>query len=131
MQATQRQFLSFAAIGAAAFLVDAGVLYFGLHALGLGFYAGRLLSWTSAATFTWYLNRRLTFRTAARERPWRQWGRFLIANSVGGLVNYGVYAALVATVPWVREWPVAGVAAGSLAGLGVNFIASRRLVFSR
>lgn len=125
-----REFLSFAAIGAAAFGVDALLLYVALQAGG-GFYASRLLSWTAAATFTWYLNRRLTFRSASDAPALRQWLRFLSANGVGGAVNYGVYAIAIAVSAVAREWPVLAVAAGSVAGLALNFALSRRYVFQR
>jgi putative flippase GtrA len=48
---------------------------------------------------------------------------------VGFACNYGTYAALIAGVPLVREFPVLGVAAGSLAGMAGNFLLSKRYVF--
>jgi putative flippase GtrA len=123
-----REFLAFAAIGAAAFFVDAGVLQ-ALLGLGFGFYLGRLASWLCAATFTWYLNRRLTFRGATGSPRLRQWLAFLAANSVGGAVNYSVYATCIVLSDTARRWPVLAVGAGSAAGLALNFVLSRRLVF--
>jgi putative flippase GtrA len=119
--------MSFATIGAVAFFIDAAVLY-AARALGIGLYSGRVVSFLAAATFTWALNRRYTFAATAAA-PIVQWGRFLAANVLGGFVNYGVYAALVAFVPLVHEHPVLGVAAGSLSGLVLNFIVSRQWVF--
>jgi putative flippase GtrA len=58
-----------------------------------------------------------------------QWGRFLLVNLVGFAANYGTYAALLGTSPVVARHPVLGVAAGSLAGMMLNFALSRRLVF--
>lgn len=122
-----RQFVSFATIGAVAFFIDAAVLY-AARALGIGLYSGRVVSFLAAATFTWAFNRRYTF-PATGAAPIAQWSRFLTANALGGFVNYGVYAALVAFVPLVHEHPVLGVAAGSLSGLVLNFIVSRQWVF--
>ena len=125
------QFLRFAAVGTAAFVVDTAVLYTGL-AVGLGFYWGRALSFVVAATFTWYGNRRVTFTQTHAHGAGAiaaEWARFLLANLVGGAVNYGTYAALVNLVPAVRAYPVLGVAAGSIAGLSVNFTLSKLLVF--
>ena len=48
---------------------------------------------------------------------------------MGGVVNYATYAIAVATWDFARAHPVIGVAAGSVAGLAVNFHLSRRLVF--
>ncbi len=126
-----RQFLSFACIGAAAFVVDVAVLHAAMHFGGLNFYAGRAVSWLSAATFTWYLNRRLTFREAATDSAAAQWLKFLVANSLGGALNYAIYAACIATSPVARAWPVLAVGAGSIGGLFVNFVLSSRFVFQR
>ncbi len=125
------QFLRFGAVGALGFFVDAGVLLLCIESLGSGPYAGRVLSYLAAASFTWYLNRRVTFAHATHSAALPQWLRFLAANTLGGLVNYGFYALIVFTLPVAGWVPVAGVAAGSIAGLAVNFGISRRFVFGR
>jgi len=124
-----RQFFMFALVGAAGFLVDAGTLQFALHMLGLNLYEGRLLSFLVAATFTWQLNRKITFRAAAHHPAAKQWLKFVSANAVGGLINLGVYALLVSRLPLAREHPTLAVACGSIAGLLFNFLASRIIVF--
>ena len=55
--------------------------------------------------------------------------RYLAANLVGGIVNYSIYAYLVSMFAFVRAYPVLGVAAGAMAGLGVNFTLSKFVVF--
>lgn len=128
-RALARQFISFAIVGTGGFFVDVGILSLCLEA-GLGYYLGRLVSFLAAATLTWYGNRIFTFRHAARDQPGRlQWMRFVAAMSTGGAVNYSVYSALIAGAELFREIPALAVAAGSIAGLAVNFVASRRLVF--
>ncbi|WP_225205882.1 GtrA family protein [Novosphingobium huizhouense] len=120
-------FARFALVGAAGFVVDAGVLTLA-RSTGAGLLAGRALSYLVAATFTWGCNRRFTF--AATQAPSvGEWARFLLVNAGGGLVNLAVYSALVLALPPVARMPVLGVAAGSLAGLAVNFALSRRFVF--
>ena len=121
-----QQLALFTLVGGAGFVVDAGVLLLLIHGVGLDVYVARVLSWLAAATFTWWLNRTLTFRDAGSRRL-RQWLMFLAANSGGGLINIGVSAALIAA----RVTPVAAVACGSLAGLTWNFLASRQFVFRR
>ena len=122
-------FVRFAGVGALGFVVDSGVLY-GALGLGLSLYSGRGVSYLAAATFTWYLNRRITFVSTDRAVV-REWLRYLVANAVGGLVNLGTYAALVATIPVMARLPVLAVAAGSIAGLVFNFVLSRTVVFGR
>ena len=124
------EFIRFGTVGTAAFVVDTTVLYLALAA-GLGLYSGRVVSYLAAATFTWYGNRSITFETHARGAPAvaAEWLKFLLTNLVGGAVNYAVYAALVGHSDFVRAYPVLGVAAGSIAGLSVNFTLSKSLVF--
>ena len=82
--------------------------------------------WLAAATFTWWLNRTLTFKDEGTGML-RQWLMFLAANSGGGLINIGISSALIAA----RVTPVAAIACGALAGLMWNFLASRQFVFRR
>lgn len=124
-----RQFARFAFVGVIGFIVDAVVLYACLKGVGLGLYAGRLVSYLCAATTTWYLNRRMTFAHCDQTSPGKQWLRFLATNGVGGLVNYGSYSVVVATLPAGTLVPLLGVAVGSIAGLFFNFTASRVFVF--
>ena len=124
-----RQFLSFAVVGIVGFVVDASVLYLALHTLTAGLYGGRVLSYFAAATTTWALNRRYTFRAQKTQNRISEWGRFLAANAVGGVVNYTTYAILVTWAATAAAHPVLGVAAGSIAGLAVNFLLSRHIVF--
>ena len=122
------QFLRFGVVGTGGFLVDTALLYAALAA-GAGLYGGRVLSYVGAASFTFTLNRAWTFRGARHAPAGRQWALFLLVNLIGFALNYGTYAILVALVPVVAAHPVLGVAAGSVAGLGGNFLASRRFVF--
>ena len=124
-----RQLLSFSIIGVVGLIVDTTVLYLSFGLLGLGLYGGRVVSYLAAATATWALNRKYTFRAFRSDNYAAEWLRFLAANGVGGIINYVVYAGLVAGVDVVREWPVLGVAAGSLAGLTANFTLSKLVVF--
>lgn len=126
-----RQFALFCVAGALGFVVDAVVvqaLVGGLHADP---YLARVASFLCAMTATWAFNRRYTFASRAGERWWREWARYGVAMLGGFVVNYGVYAALVYAFPLVRAWPVLGVAAGSVAGLAVNYASSRHWVFRR
>jgi putative flippase GtrA len=127
---SRSKFLRFAGVGGAGFFVDAAILAFGLHVLGLDPYSARLLSYLGAATFTWWGNRLLTFAdTASADARAHEWGRFLAVNAIGAAVNYGVYAALVTFAPPPLNNPFAALAAGSLSGLAFNFFGSKRFVY--
>jgi putative flippase GtrA len=123
------EFIKFAVVGTVGFLVDAAILHLMVTVGGAGLYGSRIVSYLGAATTTWFLNRHFTFHGAANTGAERQWRRFVLVNGLGGSFNYAVYAALVATGGVFASHPVGAVAVGSLAGLIVNFFASRRIVF--
>lgn len=123
------QFGVFGTVGVAGLVVDMAALRLCLALGGLDPYTARILSFLAAATTTWALNRRFTFHAAPKTNPLRQWAAFIAANSVGGAVNYAVYAGLVSYVAVVARVPELGVAAGSVAGMFLNFAASKRLIF--
>ncbi len=95
----------------------------------LGLYGAGMVGYVVAATGNWALNRVWTFRGASQDAAHRQWARYLIVNLVGMVLNRGIYALLVTFVAACAEEPAYAVAAGAVAGMGVNFILSRRLVF--
>ncbi|MDZ5647252.1 GtrA family protein [Nitrospirillum sp. BR 11828] len=131
--------MSFALIGVAGLLVDMGALWVAMNPLGLDKHSAGFFSYFVAATFTWWMNRRFTFTGASRRRALHQWAKFLAANAVGGVVNLSVYnlivwldapAFAVALLPWLPAlWPYGAKGAGSLAGMGFNFVLSKMLVF--
>ncbi len=122
-----RQLISFGGVGTLGFLIDAAV--FTIANLFLNnLYLSRLVSYLAAASFTWLLNRKFTFAASDRP-PVQEWGRFVLVQTVGGAVNYGVYAILVSTYAFFTAHPVAAIAAGSIAGMGVNFLSAKFYVF--
>jgi len=128
-----RQFARFALVGVAGLVVDVAVLYAGLW-IGLGYYAGRLCSFLAAVWATWQLNRRYTFGgdgAGAGAATRAQWWRYLLAMLGGGAVNYLAYSAVLALAPASPFLPAVAVAAGSLAGMVVNFSSAKLLVFKR
>ncbi|XYJ11341.1 GtrA family protein [Telluria sp. B2] len=130
MREAPRQFASFALVGVAGLVVDIAVLYACLW-IGLGYYSGRLCSFLAAVWATWELNRRYTFAggESATARP--QWWRYLLAMLGGGMVNYLAYSAVVSLAPGLPFLPGVAVAAGSLAGMLVNFSSAKFLVFKQ
>ena len=123
------QFGKFGLVGVVGLVVDTAVVYALLFGAGLEFFAARIPAYLTAATTTFALNRAFTFRGAADAPLHIQWAKFLAANAFGGAVNYGVSVGLEAALPLAEAHPVLAVAAGSLAGMALNFAASKHLVF--
>jgi putative flippase GtrA len=123
------ELVRFSIIGTIGFVADSSAFKLVVFLFGLDLYSARVFSFLVAATVTWSLNRRFNFKQARAESPFRQWLRFLGANSLGGAANYITYAALVTFVPMVAASPVLGIAAGSIAGLAFNFVVNKFWVF--
>ena len=121
------QFLRFGTVGAFGFLVDTATVYATRGALGL--YGAGALAYLTAASSNWVLHRLWTFRGRGGGPAHRQWLAFLAANLLGFVLNRGTYAVLVTVSPLCAAQPVLAVAAGSVAGLALNFQLSRSLVF--
>jgi len=129
---TRSQFLRFALVGAAGFLVDEGVLALMRNLFGLDPFAARAISILTAMTFTWWGNRALTFRAQAARGPaavLREWLRFVAANGLGALINYGTFAALLRLAPAPLDNAYLATAIGVGVGLVFNFTLSRIYVF--
>ncbi|MBS0472424.1 MAG: GtrA family protein [Proteobacteria bacterium] len=126
------RFLRFGIVGAGGFVVDTGVLSLLHYGLKLDPYTARLISILCAMTFTWWGNRQLTFAAHAVRgvgAAAAEWLKFVAANAVGAVMNYGVYTLLVRVAPWPTSNPIVATGVGVLAGLLFNFTLSKRFVF--
>jgi len=124
------QFLLFAVSGTLGFLVDSLTLYLLKGALGL--YLARAVSFLAAVFFTWLFNRSLTFRNQRSGYSRRsEFGVYLALMAAGGSVNYLIFSLLVFFFPLVHAQPIIGVAAGSIAGMFVNWVTSKYFLFRK
>ena len=124
------EFIRFLVAGAIGFLVDTGILYIALE-LGSGYFFGRALSFLAAVWMTWQINRRFTFPTGRQRSTWHEWWQYLLAMSVGGAVNYAAYGTCIVSLPQSAALPVIAVAAGSIAGMAINFLSAKLWVFKK
>lgn len=127
-------FLRFAIVGALGFLVDLAMLWLGLNLLHLDVYSARIVSFAVTVTFTWALNRRVTFgdrRAHGIGAMAHEWMRFVVVNSIGLAANYAVYAVLVTYGSGWLAIPYVAAGCGSAAGLVFNYVASSRLVYGK
>ncbi len=78
-------------------------------------------------TSNFALNRRFSFSFARSGSWWPQYLRFLTASAIGALLNFAVTLAVLAYLPGLP--PQLAALFGIAVGTGVNFLASRHLVF--
>lgn len=123
-------FFRFALAGVAGLVVDTAVLYAALTFANP--FISRLISFPCAVFTTWVINRQFAFAGRRSDLPLiREFGRYFLAMLAGGAVNYLTYSALILWVPLVRDIPFLGVCAGTLAGMIINFVLARTMVFSK
>ena len=124
-----KQLLTFCFGGFIGFIVDAGVLQVLVVGLSGDRYTSRLISFLCAATATWIFNRHFTFKGPRRQTIVVEWMQYVFAMSWGFACNFAAYSALVYFLNLDGPWLIVAVGAGSLAGLGVNYTASRYWVY--
>lgn len=126
----RREVALFAVGGAIGLLVDASVVQALVGMAGWNPYLARVLSFLLAASVTWWWNRRHTFAVRSSGRsPHAEWLHWMALMGLGALVNYGIYAALLAGFAWLHRWPALAVAAGSGVAAVLNFCMARGVLF--
>lgn len=123
-----RSFLWFAVAGVMGLLVDVAVLTALRGTLGV--YGARIVSFLLAATATWLLNRHVAF--AGRRATAGLLGEYLQYLGLmvgGGIVNLATYSLFAWQFPRTPLWLALYVAAGSLAGMMVNYLGVNRWLY--
>lgn len=123
------RFTRFAAAGGMGFVIEAVLLTWLVTGVGLNLYVGRAISFTTAVTATWAINRRFAFADLASNRKAREYAGYLAVQAAGALINLGVFVLVVAVWSWTKTVPVLPLAVGAGVALVFNFIASSLLVF--
>jgi putative flippase GtrA len=129
VRATGVQATKFAVIGALGFVIDGGILTLLNSAFGIDLLRSRICSFSVAVTVTWFLNRNQTFTEQKNKRAASEWGRYAAVNSVGALLNMGIFFWLIHRFDWLRGVPLLPLAIAAMFALIFNFFASKHLVF--
>ena len=116
-------------VGAVGFLVDGGILTILHSVFEFSLVNARLCSFAAAVTVTWYLNRLHTFAGRNDTRAVHEWGRYAVVNSIGALLNLGIFLWLVYRFTAMASWPIIPLAIAASIALVFNFFASRHLAF--
>jgi putative flippase GtrA len=122
----KKQFFYFSIVGTIGFVVDTSVLYLIYGVIGV--YYSRIVSFTASVATTFIINSKLTFKS--QKSGAAHFILYFIMMIIGGTVNVLTYVYLVSSYPYVHSNPIIGVAAGSIAGLLINFTTSKYIVFA-
>lgn len=110
---------AFLALGIDLALVTLGV------AIGLPMLVARLVALLAGVTTTYFFNRRYTF-SPQHPATLRDWGQYLVRQSVGTALNFAVSTGLIYLSDRML-WQIWGsVLIGAAAGFCVNFFSARR-----
>jgi putative flippase GtrA len=112
-------------VGGAAFVLDAGVVW-ALGYAGISPYWARVVSLCVSISFTFWLNRYLTFQ-ANGSISWREVSAYIGASGIGILLNYAIYAG---SLKIGLHWLVA-MALGTIIASAFNFLAYGRIFKKR
>jgi putative flippase GtrA len=115
-------------VGGIGFCVDGGLLTVLMDA-GFDVLGARSVSFLSAVTCTWLLNRLWTFRLQGQPRVRREYASYLAAQTIGALINLAVFFVLIEIHPFLRDRPLIPLAFGAAVSLAFNYAVSRKYVF--
>ena len=131
----KKQFILFSIIGTLGLFVDLAVLYFTSQVCDFVF--ARLISFICAVLTTWALNRKLTFKPNVISQSTiniyfylNEFAKYFMANLFGGIVNLSTYYVYLTFNKGPADIYIATVS-GGVAGLILNFILSKKLVFKQ
>jgi putative flippase GtrA len=122
--------MRFAMVGGLGFVVDGSVLETMIF-VGMNPIAGRVVSFPVAVLATWLANRTFTFPDKIEQSRVREASTYVAVQLVGGAANFAVYSALVHSVQVFADWPILALAFGAAAGLIINYLGSKHIVFRR
>jgi putative flippase GtrA len=121
-----KKLLRFGIAGGLGFIVDAGVLALLLHTTPLGPFLARLIAIALAMVTTWVFNRTFTFEKSGDSLA-ADGFRYGSVGITAALVNYGLYSALLLTMPDLQ--PLAALVFATAASMFFSFFGYSRFVF--
>ena len=128
-RATIREIVSFGTIGFIGFLSDAILLSLLRWLFGFDLVTSRLGAFAVTISITWWLNRRLTFRSDASAPS--EWLRYALVNGIGALLNLGIFFWLVYRVRALAEMPLIALALAAFVTMTYGFLTSKYIAFRK
>ncbi len=121
----ENQFIRFGMVGGSGLVVDLAALAFFWQVVGLDPLIARILSIWLAMTNNWFWNRVFTFRSQGS--PLGEYVRFVLVNSVGAVINYSTYGALIILLEGFSTY--LAVILATLVSMVFNFVLSKIYAF--
>ena len=128
---TTREVMSFLAVGAAGFVIEAIILTALTQFAGWSPWYARIPSFLTAVLVTWALNRRHTFPDRGLQRRSLEALFYATIQSGGAVINLAMFAAALALLPALARFPVIALAIGAVGGFAFNYLVSSKLLYAR
>lgn len=123
-----RRIGKFLIVGTLGFLTDTGCFMAFSH-WGIPIYPARLASFSVAVSVTWLFNSRWTFRMDQSKSVQKTIFKYLGSQSIGSLVNLGVFFVGVNINETLRTYPPITIGIASICAMAFNYIACHWFVF--
>jgi len=128
---TAREMMSFLAVGAVGFVIEAVILTGLIEFAAWSPWHARIPSFLTAVLVTWALNRRHTFAGRGLPRPSLEAFFYAAIQGGGALVNLVIFGVVLALIPALAHLAVIALAIGAVGGFAFNYLVSSRLLYSR
>jgi len=123
------RFARYVVAGGIGFLIEAVVLTWLVVEQGVNIYLGRVLSFMLGVTATWLINRNFAFAGLQQRHKGREYSAYFTVQTIGAVINLGVFVAAIAVHPALKSTPVIPLAIGAVVSMAFNFIGARIWVF--
>jgi putative flippase GtrA len=128
---TAREVMSFLAVGAAGFVIEATILTALTQFAAWSAWHARIPSFLTAVLVTWALNRRHTFADRGLQRPSLEAVFYATIQSGGAVINLVMFGITLALIPALARFPVIPLAVGAVGGFAFNYLVSSKLLYAR
>ena len=124
-----QEFLRFGVIGINALILEIVIISI-LVKIGIYPEYSRIISIPIAITFTWYCNRRFTFKNKNPKKI-KQYSRYFFLILCGITINYSVYIYVLDLLAALEYSYIIALCIGSLSSMLFNFGLSKLIVFKK
>jgi putative flippase GtrA len=128
---TVREVMSFLAVGAAGFVIEAIILTGLTEFAAWSPWHARIPSFLMAVLVTWSLNRRHTFPNRGPQRPSLEVLLYAAIQGGGAVVNLIIFGAMLALTPMFMCFPVVALAIAAVGGFAFNYLVSSKLLYAQ
>lgn len=120
-------FPRFLLVGGIGFLIDAAVFLF-LVTSNTSPITARIVSASCAITLTWYLNRRVAFKTR-HNRAAPEYARYVFVQIAGLSINFLVFIVVLKYGDFAAKHAIVALCAGAISALTFNYIGAKRFAY--